>query len=201
MYWFDIPDELLPPVYRSIKDMYAYARTLDTELRDFLAVMYYIRGNFFVQTCDSQTLSEWISLLDIPMYGEETTEDKRRLVLTYLNNQRPATEPFFRSMLDEIFGVGGYTMELDPNDSMRVLINFIDQQPPLIRQFSDWFLRMIPAHILWDMGVIEPSKIDVMCTSNAIMADKMRMTASFSYGSDATLYLGDTELSADWIEL
>lgn len=201
MVWFDIPDELLPPVYRDIKDMYAYARALDTELLKFLAVMYYIRKNFFVQTCDTTTLEQWISLLQIPLYGGETQDDKRRLVLMYLNNQKPATEPYFRSMMDDLFGHDGYTLEIDANDPLRVNIGFIYQPVSQIQQFSDWFLRMVPAHILWDLAQIEPSKIDVMCTSNAIMADKMRMTASFSFGNNATLYLGDTELSADWIEL
>ena len=200
MYWFDIPDELLPPSYRSIKDMYAYARSLDSELRDFLVVMYYIRNNFFVQTCDSSTLSEWISLLEIPMYGGETTEDKRNLVLLYLNNQKPATEPYFRSMMDELFGPDGYTLEIDPDDCLKVNIDFIAQDPLPIRQFSDWFLRMIPAHILWDLTLVEPSESIVASVSNAIVADKMRMTASCDSGTD-TLYLGENSVNADWVDV
>ena len=202
MLWFDIPDELLPPAYQAIKDMYAGTRTLDTELRDFLTTMYYIRRNFFVRTCDTPTVDEWISLLAIPLYGGETLEDKRNLILLYLNNQKPATEPYFRSMMDKLFGEGGYTLEIDPDDPLKVNIEFIERDPLQIQQFGDWFIRMVPAHILWYATLIRYSRSKVVSTSNAIVAEKMRSSASMSNSAEPdTIYLGQDSFLADWIEV
>lgn len=200
MRWFDIPDELLPPVYKAIKDVYAYARTLDTELRNFLATMYYIRRNFFVQTCDAATLQDWIALLRIPMYGPETEQEKRELVLMYLNNQRPATEPFFRSLLTELFGEDGYTLSIDPTDPLRVNIEFLDSNYQFIRQFGDWFVRMVPAHILWEGALVEPSHSIVDCSSECVSATFCTCKATSSTGTQ-TIYLGNTAYTADWVEV
>lgn len=200
MLWFDIPDELLPPAYSSIKDMYAYARTLDTELRNFLYVMYYIRGNFFVQTCDTETLTQWIALLNIPLYGGESTEEKRELVLMYLNNQKPATEPFFRSMLDQFFGSGNYTYEIPQDDPLSVVINFTHPDYILVRRFGDWFVRMVSAHILWKLGMLFPTESTVVCSTHEIAANVATCRASMSISSE-TLYLGSQEYEIQTVEL
>lgn len=199
MHWFDIPDELLPPAYSSIKDMYEYGRTLDTELLNFLAIMYYIRKNFFVQTCDTTTLMQWISLLNIPLYGGETTENERELVLMYLNNQKPATEPYFRSMLDQMFG-DDYAFGIPEDDPLSVVVIFAHPNYELVRQFSDWFLRMVSAHILWKMVMMFPSYETVVSTSRSIFANVATCRASMTTGTE-TLYLGQTAYTITTVDL
>ena len=87
MFWFDIADELLPPVYRAIKDLYAYARTLDTELKESLANMMLVRENFFIQTCDLETIEYWELLLGDELYGEYTIEYSRKQILIDMTNR------------------------------------------------------------------------------------------------------------------
>lgn len=201
MVWFDIPDELLPPVYRNIKDMYAYARSLDTELRNLLVQMGLVQKNFFIQECDAQTLQDWIALLRIPLYGGEAEQEKRDLVLLYLNNQKPASEPYFRYMLEELFGPEGYKLEIDPYDPLTISIDFIDARPLEIRRFGDWFVRMVPAHIAWLASLVMPSECIVNCTNTSLSTDFATCVATSSMGQNATLYLGQNSTTADWIDL
>lgn len=200
MFWFDIPDVLLPPVYRSIKDMYAYARTLDTELREFIVTAKYILRNFFIQTCDEATINYWIALIQIPLFGGETTEDKRKLILMYLNNQKPTSEPYVRSILRDLYGEDKYELNIDPDDPQTIDIKIYDTTYDLIKQFLFWFVRMVPAHILWDFHQVEHSDATNHLVAGTTSNYTVTSTCQMTTGTD-TLYLGATSYSVSWVNL
>ena len=200
MFWFDIPDVLLPPVYRSIKDMYAYARTLDTELREFLVTAKYILRNFFIQTCDEATINYWIALIQIPLFGGETTEDKRKLILMYLNNQKQTSEPYVRSILRDLYGEDKYELNIDPDDPQTIDIKIYDTTYDLIKQFLFWFVRMVPAHILWNFHHVEHSDAYNHLVASTETHYTVTSSCQMTYGTD-TLYLGATSYSVSWVNL
>lgn len=200
MKWFDIPDELLPPVYRTIKDMYAYARSLDTELRDFIVYLTRILDNFFIQTCDLKTIEYWEELLHIVLYGDETIEERRSNVLLYLNNASPTTEVYVRSVLDRLFGSENYDLyfDLENNKPYDLHIEIRDTDLNSINRFMFWFSRMCPAHILWNAGHVETAKTGNIIYTGA-QSDYLS-TATVSMGSGTEiLYLGSDAQTLSYV--
>lgn len=200
MFWFDIADVLLPPVYKAIKDMYAYARTLDTELREFLVSMYEIRTNFFIQTCDEATLKNWENILGISDYTGETIEERRQFVLLYLNNRFPTTEPYIRSVMEKMFGESGYTLSIDSSDPFYLILHVFDTNYEKIRKFFTWFAKMCPAHIRWHNYHTENTQADNLISANTESHSTAIATSSLQIGT-GVIYLGNTEITTDWIEV
>lgn len=200
MFWFDIADVLLPPVYQAIKDMYAYARTLDTELRESLVNMGLVQKNFYIQTCDEDTIKEWEDLLGVSSYTGETLEERRRFILLYLNNRFPTSEPYVRHVLGNLFGDMNYSLEFDPNDPLTLSIHIYDSQSEKIRRFLDWFAKMCPAHIKWTNAHTERSQATNYIACGTTSHTTVTTSATMSVGTE-TLYLGDTELTVPWVEL
>lgn len=200
MYWFDIPDELLPPVYRNIQDMYAYARTLDTELREFLVYEGEVLDNFFIQTCDEETLQAWENLLGIASYVGESIEDRRRFVLAYLNNQYPITEPYIRKTMADLFGADGYTLDVSKSDQFEVSYIIINAPTDKIKKFSVWFAKMCPAHIKWGAVHTETSEAINEIPANTTGHFGVSSSCTMAMGSE-TLYLGENSYSINWVEL
>ena len=200
MFWFDIADELLPPVYRAIKDMYAYARTLDTQLRESLTDMLAVRQNFFIQTCDLQTIEYWESLLGITLYGGETLEDRRQMIMIYLNNRFPTSEPYVRHVMETLFGAGNYDLEFDPDDPFFIHVKMFDSPYETIKRFWDWFLKMRPAHIIFTKSYTERAYGEIFVSSISPSQYMSKATASVTYGT-GTVWLGDTQYTLDTMDL
>lgn len=201
MRWFDIPDELLPPVYQRIKDVYAYARTLDTELREFLLFAKRILDNFFVQTCDLKTIEYWEELLDIHLYGDESIDDRRKNILLYLNNSSPTTEPYVRNILTSLFG-NNYDLHFDVEHNLPYNLNIEirDTDIESINKFMEWFMRMCPAHILINAEHVETA--DCEFTVDAAAQSDYSSTAIIEINGDTeTLFRGSNPESIRYIEV
>ncbi len=200
MFWFDIADVLLPPVYQKIKDMYAYARSLDTELREALVNMIRVRTNFFIQTCDEETIEYWENLLEIPLYGVESLDDRRQLILLYLNNRYPTSEPYVRHVLATLFGENGYSLEIDQNDPFRIKLDMFDTSYEQIKRFIDWFEKMCPAHMTWTRSHIENTQATNYISANTTNHNVSKTSCTMSYDSEV-LYLGENSYTINTLEL
>lgn len=200
MFWFDIADVLLPPVYQAIKDMYAYARTLDTELRESLANMIAVRTNFFIQTCDEETLEYWENLLGISSYTGETIEERRNFVLMYLNNRFPTSEPYIRHVMDNMFGESNYILTFDPLDPFSIRLSFVDTNYDRIKKFLVWFQKMIPAHLRWLYGHIENTQATNYISCGTTSHETVTTSCTMTTGT-GTLYLGENSYTVPWIEV
>lgn len=203
MKWFDIPDELLPPVYRKIQDMYEYARTLDTELREFLLYMKRILENFFIQTCDLKTIEYWEELLNIHLYGDETIEERRQNILLYLNNASPTTEPYVREVLTRLFGAENYDLSFDlyHNKPYNLDIEIRDTDIESIEKFMLWFMRMCPAHILLNAQHTETAETDAPVIYAGAQSDYDAYAETELSAGMETLYLGSNGTSVVWVDL
>lgn len=202
MRWFDIPDELLPPVYRKIKDMYAYARSLDSELREFRVYMSRILDNFFIQTCDLETIEYWEKLLGIVLFGHETIEERRQNILRYLNNNSPTTEPYVRDVLTEAFGENGYKLWFDVENGhpFDLFIEIYNGSVDAIKSFMYWMYRMCPAHILLNAGQIDTPDTHFAIYGHGESDYSATATMTMSTGT-TTLYYGETAVTVDTLEL
>lgn len=200
MFWFDIADELLPPVYRAIKDMYAYARSLDTELREALANMIAVRTNFFIQTCDEETLEYWENLLGISSYVSESIEERRQFILMYLNNRFPTSEPYVRYLMTKMFGESNFSLEFDAIDPLTLQLNLYDTNYDKIRKFLAWFSKMCPAHIRWLYGHVENTQATNYISSGTTSHETVTTSCTVTTGT-GTLYLGENSYTVPWLEV
>ncbi len=199
MFWFDIADVLLPPVYQAIKDMYAYARTIDTELRESLANMMLVRTNFFVQTCDIETVEYWENLLGIQLYGDETIEERKQMILLYMNNRFPTTEAYTRYVLQELFGDGHYDLSFAPNDPFYLRIGIQDVSTNSIKKFSNWFVKMCPAHLIFSTSHVENTQSTNYISAGTTCHNVQKSTCTMRLGTD-TVYLGSQSDNVNWVE-
>lgn len=149
MMWFDIADVLLPAVYRAVKDMYAYARSLNDELLTSKTYMERIRDNFFIQICDTQTIAYWEALLGITPRADETIEMRRSDVLDHLNNSSPTTEPYVRRRIERLFPDNEYHLWFDEEDPYTLNIDFFTDDEEELSNFKKWFRQMCPAHLYY----------------------------------------------------
>lgn len=202
MKWFDIPDELLPPVYRRIKDMYAYARSLDTELRDFLVYANQILNNFFIQTCDLETIEYWERLLGIILSGGETIDERRQNILLYLNNSSPTTEPYVRKVLSDTFGEDNYSMSFDVagGKPFDLNIEIYLSTPEKIKRFMRWMYKMCPAHIQLNAIQIDEVESALFIYCHAESDVSSTATLPLTPGT-ATVYYGETASTVETLEV
>lgn len=200
MRWYDLPD-LLPPVYAGIQSMYETAATENEELKGYYAIRDAILANFYPQTCDVKTLQYWEQLLDIELYGDETIDERRKMIMIYLVSNFQITKPYVFEVGESYFGEGNFTIDYDPDNHLIVEMRMYYADYNATKRFVKWFEKVCPAHIQWFAGPTFPSEIEVVSMSNAIVVDKMRCTASCSSGTGDTVYLGQNSYNADWVEV
>lgn len=199
MRWYDL-QTLLPPVYAGIKSMFATAETENDELLGVKSYSEGILSNLFVQTCDVQTLEYWENLIGINLYGDETIESRRQMILLYLSNNWQITRPFVESRMFELFGYLNYSFEYDPSNNLIVRLHFYDSDSTAIKRFLDWFCKVCPAHIKWTNAHTERSQATNYIACGTTSHTTVTTSATMSVGTE-TLYLGDTELTVPWVEL
>lgn len=154
MKWFDIAEELLPPVYKSIKDMYCYAQSLDNEFRKYVSYLEAILNNLFIQSCDTQTVDYWERLLKITPKPEQTLDERKAVILEYLNNQNPTTEPYVREVLARMFPNDEIDLHFDTlhDNPYDLSINIFTEDLESLEEFKEWFSRKCPAHINYEIA-------------------------------------------------
>lgn len=199
MRWYDLPS-LLPPVYANIKSMHATADTENTELLSVKASIKEILDNFFIQTCDEETLSEWERIIGIELYGDETIETRRQMVLLYLANNWQITAPYVKQQMLDLFGVGNYEFEYDPQNHLHVYLRIINASTNAIRRFTNWFCKVCPAHIKWGAVHTETSEAINEIPANTTGHFGVSSSCTMAMGSE-TLYLGENSYSINWVEL
>lgn len=199
MRWYDL-QTLLPTVYAGIKSMYATAESENTELLEAKADYTKILDNFFVQTCGVQTLEYWENLIGITLYGDETIESRRQMVLLYLANNWQITQPFVKQRMLELFGVGNYSFEYHQDNHLIVNVLIQDATTNAIRRFIDWFTKVCPAHIQWLYGHTENTQATNYISCGTTSHETVTTSCTMTTGT-GTLYLGGTSYTVPWIEV
>lgn len=199
MRWYDLPG-LLPDIYRHIKSMFEVAKVENIELLQLKSVLQHLWDNFYIQTCDVQTLEYWENIIGIELYGDETIEQRRQMVLLYLQNNWQITKPYVESVMINMFGEGHYSFEYSDESNLIVIIKFIDVLSETQKRFLDWFSTVCPAHIRWHNYHTENTQADNLISANTESHSTAIATSSLQIGT-GVIYLGNTEITTDWIEV
>ena len=113
---------LLMPWYREVLDYQEICQTEEAELENLASSMEGVQGNFFFQTMDESSVAQWEQIFGI--IADPVTEDlefRRARLLNRISTKPPFTLGFLYQKLDEIFGAGNYTVEVDyPNYTLYI---------------------------------------------------------------------------------
>ena len=199
MRWYDL-QTLLPTVYAGIKSVYSTAESENTELLESKADYTKILDNFFIQTCDITTLEYWENLIGINLYGGETIDSRRQMVLLYLANNWQITQPLVKQRMLELFGVGNYTFDYDPNNHLLVTLHIYDATTNAIKRFLDWFVKVCPAHVQWLYGHTENTQATNYISSGTTSHESALTSATMATGTEV-LYLGNNSMTVPWVEV
>ena len=138
--------EMLPQFFQNILEypeiMKAWAKGLDMAGANSQQVW----NNLYVQTCDSDTLAQYEAYLGINPSPGDSLSVRRARVMSRLMASVPYSERKIRALLDEMYGVGNYTLTVDPvqcEAEMRIHVT-IDQGVLL---FCALWFEMAPAHM------------------------------------------------------
>lgn len=108
---------LLPPWYREILDYQQICQSEETQLEALAAAINSVADNFFFQTMDVGTVSQWEQIFGIIANPTtETLEFRRSRLLNRMSTRPPYTLTFLYQKLDELIGPGQWTVNVDyPN--------------------------------------------------------------------------------------
>lgn len=199
MHWYDLPD-LLPPIYRNIKSMYSTANAENIELKKLKASINRILDNFFIQTCDIQTLEYWENLLGITPDSVTSIPTRRATILLYLNNSDPITDPYVKQVMHDIFGAGNYTFEPRPGEPLSYVVEMFDTTFDVIERFLDWLYKVCPAHIELEPMRSERAYGEIFVSSISPSQYMSKATASVVFGT-GTVWLGNTQYTLNTVDL
>lgn len=104
-----------------------------------------ILQNFFVQTCDEDTISQYEKLFGLLPEAGDTMEYRRERVLQIFSSTTPFDINYLDSKLQELFGTE-YAMDVYPVSSeLYVLLQ--SERYGAINLLYDLLLSIVPAHI------------------------------------------------------
>ena len=143
--------EMLPQFFQDILEypeiMKAWSKGLDMVGVNSQQVW----NNLYVQTCDSDTLAQYEAYLGInPSPGDSLTVRRAR-VMSRLMVSVPYSERKIRALLDEMYGVGKYTLTVDSVlcEAQMQIHTFVDQGMLL---FCALWFEMAPAHMAFTVN-------------------------------------------------
>lgn len=107
----------LMPWYREVLDYQEICKTEEAQLDSLKEAMGQVEENFFFQTMDEGAVAQWEQVFSISADPEtETLAFRRARILNRISTKPPFTLGFLYQKLDEFFGPGNYTVEVDyPN--------------------------------------------------------------------------------------
>lgn len=140
---------LLPPWYREILDYQQICQTEQQLLEALAKEITAVADNFFFQTMDAGSVSQWEQILGItPNLTTETLAFRRARLINRLSTRPPYTIWFLYQKLDELIGPGQWTVHVDyPNYTLYIESSAENQQ--YATEVAYTINAIKPAHIVF----------------------------------------------------
>lgn len=105
-----------------------------------------MRANFYVATCDEETISYYERILGITNHFGDTLDFRRIRVLQKLNTIVPFSIEFLRDKLIGLYGENGYVMDVDSVRS-ELRIKITSDRYGAVDLLYDLLWDVVPAHV------------------------------------------------------
>jgi len=117
-----------------------------------------IWSNQYIQTCDEATIEAWEQIFGFDPAPGESLETRRTRILNKFRQVVPYSERRMRATLDDMYGVGGYTLTVDEaNEAVDMVIRVL--LPQGILQFMQLWYAVTLAHL--EITVTEDVNFDL----------------------------------------
>ena len=104
-----------------------------------------VLNNFFLQTCDEDTIAQYEKLFGIIPEAGDTMEYRRERILQKFSTIAPFDINYLNDRLRELFG-GDYALTVYPEES-RLIINLASERYGAVALLYNLLLDVVPAHI------------------------------------------------------
>lgn len=141
--------EYLPDWFKQIADFEEICKTETEQFEALANAIHEVADNFFFKTMDEKAVNMWEQIFGIvPDYTVETLDFRRFRVLNRLTTKPPFTLGFLYQKLDEIIGVGAWTVTIDyPNYTLYIESSSENQQ--YYNEVLYTINKIKPAHIAY----------------------------------------------------
>ena len=160
---------LLPPWYRQILDYQQICQSEQKQFELLAEEITAVADNFFFQSMDLSAISMWEQIFSI--MADPSSEDlafRRFRVLNRVSSRPPFTMGFLRQKLDELIGLGQWTVEMDyPNYTLYIESAAYNQN--YATEISYTINHVKPAHIAF---INRPYTVGGIALSETISMDK-----------------------------
>lgn len=141
--------EYLPDWFKQIADFQKICETESEQFESLAEAIHAVADNFFFQTMDEGAVAMWEQIYGIiPNPSLETLAFRRMRVLNRLSTKPPFTLGFLYQKLDELIGVGQWTVSIDyANYTLYVESSAKNQQYATEVEYTIGKIK--PAHIVY----------------------------------------------------
>lgn len=141
--------DYLPDWFKQIADFQEICATETEQFEALANAIHEVADNFFFQTMDEGAVSMWEQIFGIaPNPSVETLDFRRFRVLNRLSTKPPFTLGFLYQKLDELIGVGQWTVTVDyPNYTLYIESSSENQQ--YYTEVLYTINKIKPAHIVY----------------------------------------------------
>lgn len=141
--------EYSPDWFKQIADFQEICATETEQFEALANAIHEVADNFFFKTMDEKAVNMWEQVFGIvPDYTVETLDFRRFRVLNRLTTKPPFTLGFLYQKLDEIIGVGAWTVTIDyPNYTLYIESSSENQQ--YYNEVLYTINKIKPAHIAY----------------------------------------------------
>ena len=163
--------QFLPPVSRDSQDIQEVMRIENPEFKLLWDIMADILDNQFIHTMGEFGLSHWEWILEVLPQDTHTIEDRRNRILRLLAGTRPYTVEKLQEMLDDTFGNGAVSVDLDENlyEIWFILSKEMRERSGEVISYAE---PIVPKNLLLKTLVEEKVQTKLTVSGGLIMVDK-----------------------------
>lgn len=136
----------LPQYFRPILEFQEILKAHGYGLDQMNSILAHLQSNFYISTCDEPTIAYYEKLLGIRGRFGDTLDFRRERVIQKLNTVVPFSIGFLKDRLTELYGIDGYTMNINPMEST-LNIKVTSDRYGAIDLLYDLLWDVVPAHI------------------------------------------------------
>lgn len=152
--------DLLPWHMREYKELNELLSVTQFETTDIWRNIQNILDDQFILTATKNGIERWEKFLEIRAKASETLDERRIIVLTRINEQRPFTIAVLRDLLDGLCGADAYSLTVYPQNfvlQIRLALPIKLRLDP-IREMLE---RVVPVNIIIDLDLQYNSHSDI----------------------------------------
>lgn len=144
-------ENYLPPVVREVDVFQQIANAQNPEFNLLQSRIVQTFSERFIQTATEYGVRRWEQLLLISPKAEETLEQRKERILTYLNIKTPYTWRMLESMLAAYLGDGNFKLKYD-NELTKLFLTLNWLSSYAYADIESLLGKVLPANIIFEMG-------------------------------------------------